>query len=826
MRKTIIAFALLIAAVPALCQNTQNAGYGLYGTSWIPLYAGAAGNSFTPNTSAKLYGQNSNGKWYGLAVDQYGNLSAGAIRGATIPAIQIGCLGSSDGTTLAWLTCSGGGGSTWPSGGAGIPNYTGSSAWGTSYSATNQIPANFVNLSAYAPLTVVTLSDLTTAAGGAFGTGAYAAAYVLPATVVQTNQANTYTTGLQDFSAATMKLPSSVTVGVNSITLPTSAGTLALTSQIPSMTNVVYNNQANTYSTGLQDFSSATMKQPSSYSVGSNSISNPSSAGTLALTSQIPSVGTWGALNYPTWASGTPFVKMTAAGTFSLDTNTYLTSSGVSGMTQYGLPVAASATTVTSSVQPSAWTSGHTFVPAWQPSGSALAPTAVDANTLTVSAASTATTATNATNVATTTKSDNTNYYLGLYPANSSSNQGAVVVGATYNPSTNALTIPAGGSVTVTPDGTHAGLIATYGNTTNPSIPSNEWGWVGPASATFTSLFFQPTTTAPSAGQVMAFAAPVSNVSQQTWITPLTSPVALSSLATQAADTFLMNLTAGAAAPTAVAFPTTAHTIVLAEGTTTAPGNVGADTTTTHALFATATDPAFRAIAAADLPAALSSSSSINKVTVTAPATGSTLTIADGQTLTDTYSMNVAKTAGVAGAIPWFDTTTSESASALLTQYGVMIGGGASAAPSTIAASTTTTQALFATATAPAFRAIAAGDIPSAAMPVVTTTVSSGSIGTITTNNTYVICTTTCNLTPMQAAAGVQLCVRNAPGSATVITLNALASSNYYELTSHAGWGTAAHNLVSGGLATDSICLVGYDATHYAVMSYTGTWSD
>jgi hypothetical protein len=37
-------------------------------------------------------------------------------------------------------------------------------------------------------------------------------------------------------------------------------------------------------------------------------------------------LGTWGALNYPTWASGTPFVKMTAAGTFSLDTNTYLTS--------------------------------------------------------------------------------------------------------------------------------------------------------------------------------------------------------------------------------------------------------------------------------------------------------------------------------------------------------------------------------------------------------------------------------------------------------------------------------------------------------------------
>ena len=40
----------------------------------------------------------------------------------------------------------------------------------------------------------------------------------------------------------------------------------------------------------------------------------------------IPTVGTWGALNYPSWTTGTPFVKMTAAGTFALDTNIYLTS--------------------------------------------------------------------------------------------------------------------------------------------------------------------------------------------------------------------------------------------------------------------------------------------------------------------------------------------------------------------------------------------------------------------------------------------------------------------------------------------------------------------
>jgi hypothetical protein len=76
----------------------------------------------------------------------------------------------------------------------------------------------------------------------------------------------------------------------------------------------------------------------------------------------------------------------------------------------------------------------------------------------------------------------------------------------------------------------------------------------------------------------------------------------------------------------------------------------------------------------------------INRVTVSAPATGSTLTIADGTTLSNTYTMNVAKQAGVAGGIPWFDTTTSESSSALLTHYGLIYGGGSAGAPVSMAA--------------------------------------------------------------------------------------------------------------------------------------------
>ena len=47
--------------------------------------------------------------------------------------------------------------------------------------------------------------------------------------------------------------------------------------------------------------------------------------GTFATFPTIPTVGTWGTLNYPAWTTGTPFVKMTAVGTFALDTNTYLT---------------------------------------------------------------------------------------------------------------------------------------------------------------------------------------------------------------------------------------------------------------------------------------------------------------------------------------------------------------------------------------------------------------------------------------------------------------------------------------------------------------------
>jgi len=114
----------------------------------------------------------------------------------------------------------------------------------------------------------------------------------------------------------------------------------------------------------------------------------------------------------------------------------------------------------------------------------------------------------------------------------------------------------------------------------------------------------------------------------------------------------------------------------------------------------------------------------------------------------------------------------------------------------------------------------------SADIPAPKTTVGSGaSTRTTAEGAEYVFCTGACTVTPKVPAAGVQLCVWNAPGSATAITL-ANITDVYYGKTDNSGWqANANYKLVSGGAATDKICIVGYDATHYIVGSSTGTWT-
>jgi hypothetical protein len=86
--------------------------------------------------------------------------------------------------------------------------------------------------------------------------------------------------------------------------------------------------------------------------------------------------------------------------------------------------------------------------------------------------------------------------------------------------------------------------------------------------------------------------------------------------------------------------------------------------------------------------------------------TGGLISVANG---TSTPAFTVA---GTSGGVPYFNSGTTWASSGALTQYGVVLGGGAGNAPTSTSASTTTTQALFATTTAPAFRAIATGDLP------------------------------------------------------------------------------------------------------------------
>ena len=60
-------------------------------------------------------------------------------------------------------------------------------------------------------------------------------------------------------------------------------------------------------------------------------------------------------------------------------------------------------------------------------------------------------------------------------------------------------TLSATSGITAVSDGVHAGISSLLGNTANPAIPSNSWGFLGPASASFTSWFIQPSSTGPSA---------------------------------------------------------------------------------------------------------------------------------------------------------------------------------------------------------------------------------------------------------------------------------------------------------------------------------------
>ena len=123
-------------------------------------------------------------------------------------------------------------------------------------------------------------------------------------------------------------------------TFPNTSGTVALTSDIPSLTGYALESWviSNFYpltgnpsgfitSSALTPYLTSANAALTYYPIPTGTtLQYIRGDGSLSTFPTIPTVGTWGTLNYPTWTTGTPFVKMTAAGTFSLDTNIYLTS--------------------------------------------------------------------------------------------------------------------------------------------------------------------------------------------------------------------------------------------------------------------------------------------------------------------------------------------------------------------------------------------------------------------------------------------------------------------------------------------------------------------
>lgn len=204
-----------------------------------------------------------------------------------------------------------------------------------------------------------------------------------------------------------------------------------------------------------------------------------------------------------------------------------------------------------------------------------------------------------------------------------------------------------------------------------------------------------------------------------------------------------------------------ANAVVIGGGAATAPLTITADTSTSHALFSTATSPAFRQINVSDIVGTITSTPAGSNTQVQFNDGGTTgadptfqyykgsntLVISGdvGQS-GSTYALVISADSGVrvsnishdgsaffnkvqlsndlavadggtglssgtSGGILGYTATGTLASSTLLTQNGVMVGGGAGATPTAITADTTVTHALFATATSPAFRNINSGDI-------------------------------------------------------------------------------------------------------------------
>ena len=437
------------------------------------------------------------------------------------------------------------------------------------------------------------------------------------------------------------------------------------------------------------------------------------------------------------------------------------------------------------------------------------------------------------------------------------------------------------GSLTVTPAAGVAGLMAIAGNTSNPSYPTNSFGFLGPNSASFTSWFVQPTATAPSSACLPHYAAVASQVVAETCSTvsltadvsnilpvayggsgagTLTGPIKGNgtSAFTAASSSDIIGLWTGSCS---------GSTWLAGDGSCSVPGGGGnvSNSGTSPAspaqyyvpIWNTSTTLGGLQCAAGTtlLGSATYPSCSAALVLGVDNSTAGTLQLANGSSAHHTILGSVATTTNTVdffAAVPtngdMFYCAVS-STTCTLTDAGFLYSNvitdssnlGAAGivyqtGNKTVAASTNAT--LDSSGNMVAARLLASGIVDGEA-PVTVTTVTSCTLGTASgcnstaydsgyTFNQYATAATGVAYTLPTAAAGKQYCVRNSyNGSAAntgVLTVNTSASGQFL-IDVDGTLGSTGGHITSGGAGGDAACFVGVDTTHWQVYVQKGTWT-
>lgn len=332
----------------------------------------------------------------------------------------------------------------------------------------------------------------------------------------------------------------------------------------------------------------------------------------------------------------------------------------------------------------------------------------------------------------------------------------------------------------------------------------------------------------------------------------------------------------------------TNNAIVIGQGGS-AVATISADTTTTHALFATAGTPAFRAIVAGDIPT-LNQSTTGNAATATALSTAGTITtvlhgnaagapsfgaVANADLVNASTTVNGQLcTLGSTCTVTVSSLAFSGLSSATNTTAAMVVGTGASLTTSgsgTIAAtslvgningaavptsacalsSNGSNQLTALTCTGSGNNVLATSPTlvtPSLGAATATSLLASGNVDgtapvTITTGTTATIggtfksgytlnqeatAATAVAYTLPTAAAGLQYCVGNSwnGSAATTGVLTVNASaSGQFIIFTDGTLSATGGNVTSGGAAADAACFVGVDATHWQQYTQRGTWT-